>query len=84
MTNRASYQQSIAMRGEQTVAKSVLPPSNRGYLSTTEVLGAQLGREPDRLTDQLDLYSTFNYKHHPIRREDVERREETVEEHYPD
>jgi acyl-homoserine lactone acylase PvdQ len=84
MTNRASYQQAIAMQGTETVAKSVLPPSNRGQLSTWEVIGAQLGLEPDRLTDQLDLYANFEYKHHPMRREAVEQRDESVEKYYPD
>jgi hypothetical protein len=71
ITNRASYQQAIAM-GEDTVAKSILPPSNTGHLNTWELLGAQFGDEPDRLTRQLDRYERFAYTPHPIKREDVE------------
>lgn len=78
MSNRASYQQAIAIGegegSERDLAKSVLPPSNSGHMNTWELIAAQFGQEPSRLTDQLDLYANFDYKPHPITREAVEER----------
>ena len=74
MSNRATYQQAIAMRESGADAGSVLPPSNTGQLRFGELLGVQLlDTEPDRLTDQLELYAEFGYKPHPVTREEVER-----------
>ncbi len=82
MTNRASYQQSIAVGAgegpERDRAKSVLPPANTGHVDLWELLATQLGHEPDRLTDQLDRYTAFEYKPHPITRGRVAER--TVDE----
>jgi hypothetical protein len=73
MTNRASYQQSIEMGSDGAVeALSVLPPSNTGHVDTWELLATQFGNEPDRLTEQVDLYENFRYTPHPVQREAVE------------
>jgi acyl-homoserine lactone acylase PvdQ len=78
MTNRASYQQSVAVGEgegpERDRAKSVLPPANTGHVNLWELIASQFGREPDRLTDQLDTYANFEYSPHPITRERVEER----------
>ena len=74
MTNRASYQQVIAMHDDGATAKSLLPPGNSGHMDTWELLAAQFGDEPGRLTKQLDLYENFAYTAHPVQRERVEER----------
>ena len=74
MTNRASYQQAIAMQADGAIAKSVLPPGNSGHLTTMELVATRLGNEPDRLTAQLDTYAAFEYLPQPVTREAVERR----------
>lgn len=78
MTNRASYQQSIAIGqgegSERDLAKSLLPPANTGHVNTWELIAVQFGSEPDRLTTQLDLYAEFAYLPQPITREGVEAR----------
>ena len=81
MTNRASYQQSVAVGagegGERDCAKSVLPPSNTGHLNLWELVAAQFGHEPGRLTDQLDTYTRFGYSPNPVTRDRVEEHTET-------
>jgi acyl-homoserine lactone acylase PvdQ len=72
MTNRASYQQSIAMKEGADIAQSVLPPANTGHVDTWTLLEIQLGDRPDRLRTQVSLYENFKYKPHPILREQVE------------
>jgi acyl-homoserine lactone acylase PvdQ len=76
MTNRASYQQSVAVGqgegGERDRAKSVLPPANTGHVNLWELLAAQFGHEPDRLTAQVDTYAEFGYTPSPTTRERVE------------
>lgn len=81
MTNRASYQQSVAVGegegAERDRAKSVLPPANTGHVNLWELMAAQFGHEPGRLSDQLDTYAEFAYTPHPVTREGVE--EQTVD-----
>lgn len=60
------------MREGRDEAGSVLPPSNTGHMGTWEVLGAQFGNEPDRLTQQLDRYVNFAFKPQPLVRDAVE------------
>jgi hypothetical protein len=78
MTNRASYQQSIAVGegegAERDRAKSVMPPANTGHVNLWELMASQFGHEPDRLTDQLDTYAEFSYSPHLITRERIEDR----------
>ena len=82
MTNRASYQQSVAVGegegSERDRAKSVLPPANTGHVNVWELVAAQFGHDPDRLTDQLETYVEFGYTPQPVTRDRVEER--TVEE----
>ncbi|MCY4729041.1 hypothetical protein KY092_00550 [Natronomonas gomsonensis] len=72
MSNRSSFQQSIVIGEGLDDSKSVLPPSNSGHQSIDELPLTLAGDEPDRLTNQLDLYVNFDYKPHPITREQVE------------
>ena len=72
MSNRASFQQSIVIGRGLEHSRSVLPPSNSGHQTVVELPGTLAGEEPDRLTNQLDRYADFEYKPHPISREDVE------------
>lgn len=76
MTNRASFQQSIAIGEGPDASKSVLPPGNSGHQNLAELPGTLTGDEPDRLTDQLELYANFAYKPHPVTDEGIDR--ETV------
>jgi penicillin amidase len=75
MTNRASYQQSVAVGAgegsERDRAKSVLPPANTGHVNLWELLAAQFGHGPDRLTEQLEPYTEFGYTPHPVTRKRV-------------
>ena len=78
ISNRGSYQQSIAIGDgdgpEHHAARSVLPPGNSAHVDIWELVSAQIGAEPDRLTDQLDIYAQFDYKPHALTREAVESR----------
>lgn len=82
MRNRASYNQAISIQSAiatdgdtwQAAAGDVMPPGNSGHINGVELLRAQAtGDEPDRLTDQLDLYVHNEYKPHPVTREQVEQ-----------
>jgi penicillin amidase len=82
MRNRASYNQVLDVDGWQAddeatwqaAAGDVFPPGNNGVITADELAQAQAtGEEPDRLTDQLDLYTTNEYKPHPATREQVEQ-----------
>jgi len=82
MRNRASYNQALDVDGWlsddegtwQDAAGDVMPPSNDGVITADELAqtGAT-GEEPDRLTDQLDLYVNNEYKPHPATRAQVEQ-----------
>ena len=82
MRNRASYNQALDVAGWtaseastwREAAGDVMPPANDGVITVDELLEAQAtGEEPDRLTDQLDLYVDNEYKPHPATREQVEQ-----------
>jgi hypothetical protein len=82
MCNRASYNQALdtADCGAsdeatwQDAAGDVMPPGNDGVITVDELARAQAtGEEPDRLTNQLDLYVNNVYKPHPATREQVEQ-----------
>jgi hypothetical protein len=73
ITNRASYQQSIAMRDGRDTAGSILPPSNVGHIGTWQLVGAQVFEEPDDLTEQLGKYKNHEFKPHPVTRGGVEK-----------
>jgi acyl-homoserine lactone acylase PvdQ len=73
MTNRSSFVRLIAMREDRDRAESVLPPSNTGHLDTWDLLGAQFGEEPDRLTRELQHYIDFEHKSQPLARHHVEQ-----------
>jgi penicillin amidase len=73
MTNRSSFPQSYVV-GEGLENGASLPPSNSGHQNVVELLGTLAGNEPDRLTNQLDLYENFEYKPLPLAREGVEER----------
>ncbi|WP_255195930.1 penicillin acylase family protein [Halorarius litoreus] len=81
MVNRSTYQHAVAIgegldvTGEALAAVSgdALPPSNSGHVSADELAGFLSGQmdEPERVDDQLELYASFDYKPHPITREQV-------------
>lgn len=82
MRNRSSYNQALDADGwlssdEATwtaAAGDVLPPGNSGLLTADELVRAQVtGSDPDRLTNQLDLYIENEYKPHPATRTQVEQ-----------
>lgn len=81
MRNRASYNQVLDADGWladdeatwQASARDVFPPGNNGVLTAAELAQLQAtGAEPDRLTDQLGLYTSNEYKPHPATRTQVE------------
>jgi penicillin amidase len=81
MRNRASYNQLLDVDGWQAddeavwqdAAGDVFPPGNNGVITADELAQMQAtGEEPDRLTDQLGLYTDNEYKPHPATREQVE------------
>lgn len=73
MTNRSSFPQSTVV-GEGLSNGATLPPSNSGHQNAVELLGTLSGDEPDRLTDQLDLYANYEYKPLALARPNVETR----------
>lgn len=67
MQNRGSYVFHNARGQGLSGAKHVLPPSNTGYVTDGEIAWAWLNGEPDRVTEQLDLYDRpFEYKLMPV------------------
>jgi hypothetical protein len=81
MRNRASYNQVMDADGWQsddeatwtTAARDVFPPGNNGVITPAELAEQQAtGEEPDRLTDQQELYENNEYKPHPVTRTQVE------------
>ena len=73
MQNRGSYVFHNA-RGEGLEgAKHVLPPSNTGYVTDGEIAWAWLSGEPDRVSEQIDMYDRpFEYKPMPVTWEEQE------------
>jgi len=81
MRNRASYNQVLDADGWQSddeptwtaTARDVFPPGNNGVITPAELAEQQAtGEEPDRLTDQQELYENNEYKPHPVTRTQVE------------
>jgi penicillin amidase len=81
MRNRASYNQVLDADGWQSddeatwqaTARDVFPPGNNGVITPAELAQQQAtGEEPDRLTDQQELYEDNEYKPHPVTRTQVE------------
>jgi len=73
MVNRGTYNHVVALGEGLPTARSVLPPSNTGYLTSDELSETFLdGEEPDRLTDQLDLYRNVEFKPLPVTRAEVD------------
>jgi penicillin amidase len=82
MVNRSTYQHAVAIgEGLQATGDDItnysgdaLPPSNSGQVNAAELAGFLSGAqgEPERVDDQLELYANFDYKPHPITREQVE------------
>lgn len=71
--NRASYNQAIDLGAGIEGSRDVLPPANTGHVDAVEAARIQAtGEEPDRLTDQLELYLDNVYKPHPHIRDHVE------------
>jgi acyl-homoserine lactone acylase PvdQ len=82
MRNRATYNQVLDADGWQSddeatwqaTAGDVIPPGNSGLITADELVQAQAGQgEPDRLTNQLDLYINNEYRPHPVSRTQVEQ-----------
>lgn len=81
MSNRGSWNQLVAIGQGLEASRSVLPPANSGHLSGPELAATQgPGEEPDRVTDQLDLYRSFAYKPFPVTDEQVESVTDTTTE----
>ena len=81
MRNRASYNQVLDADGWQAddeatwqaAAGDVMPPGNDGVITPAELAEQQTtGEEPDRLTDQQELYEKNEYKPHPVTGRQVE------------
>jgi hypothetical protein len=78
VTNRASYLLALEPAAEfDTEAPTLgaaLPPGNSGHLNGPELAATTLDpeNEPDRLTNQLQLYVDYEYKPLPVGREAVE------------
>ena len=78
MSNRASYEILVevgaSFNPDDWAAGSLLPPGNSGHLDAVELAAtnADEDQEPDRLTDQQELFEAFEYKPMPVRRKEVE------------
>lgn len=72
MVNRATYNQAVAMGEGLDGSRHILAPSNVGNMTFPEVLATQFGDEPDRLTEQLDEYTNFEYIPNAYTREQIE------------
>ncbi len=72
MVNRGSWVQMVSM-AESDKSGSVMPPGNSGLITTAEYAGvAAGGPEPERLTAELDLYWTNQFKPFPLTGEEVD------------
>jgi penicillin amidase len=74
MVNRSTYQHAVEMGAGLEGSMDALPPSNSGHVTAPELLQFLAGTsdEPARVDDQLELYANFDYKPHPVTREQVE------------
>lgn len=72
MINRGSWVQVVSM-AEPERSLSVLPPGNSGLITSGElaIATAGIGPEPHRLTAELDLYWTNQYKPFPLTEAEV-------------
>ena len=73
--NRGSWNHVVALGQGLDQSRGVLPPGNSGYITPEEFErmreeGPQA--EPDRLSDQLEMYAAFEYKPLPITRDQIE------------
>ena len=73
MVKRATYQHAVEMRAGPEGSMDALPPSNSGHVTGPELAQflAGVSDEPERVDDRLDLYANFEYKPHPVTREQV-------------
>lgn len=72
MINRGSYVQVVSMAEPQR-SVNVLPPGNSGLITTAELaIATGTGTEPDRLTAELDLYWSNQYKPFPLTEAEVD------------
>ncbi len=73
MINRGSWVQVVSM-AEPERSVSVLPPGNSGLITTAELalVTAGAGNDPARLTAELDLYWTNQYKPFPLTADEVD------------
>jgi hypothetical protein len=74
MSNRASYAILFEMNAGIEGAGATLPPGNSGHINVPELLltTADSENEPDRITNQMSLYQTYEYKPLPVTRQEVE------------
>ena len=74
MVNRSTYQHAVEMGAGLEGSMDALPPSNSGHVTAPELARflAGVSDEPERVDDQLELYANFEYKPHPVTREQVE------------
>jgi len=79
VSNRASYllalEPATEFDPEAPKLGATLPPANSGHLSGPELTATTLdsNNEPNRLTNQLQLYIDYEYKPLPVSREAVEQ-----------
>ncbi|HWG91020.1 MAG TPA: hypothetical protein VNZ52_09265, partial [Candidatus Thermoplasmatota archaeon] len=68
MVDRGSWNQVVAIGQGLQGAKGVLPPGNSGRLTAAELaaMTAPGGEEPAHLTNQLRLYTSFQYAPLPV------------------
>ncbi len=72
MVNRGSYVQMVSM-AEPARSVNVLPPGNSGLITSAELaIAVGGGGEPERLTGELDLYWTNQYKPFPLTEAEVD------------
>ncbi len=74
MVNRGSWNQVVAIGQGLGQAQGVLPPGNSGLMTGPELLlsTAGLALEPERVTAELALYTSFEYKPLPVTPEEVD------------
>ena len=80
IVNRGSWNHVVAPGEGLDGAMGVLPPGNSGYVTLAEFMQMEEegpDAEPDRLSDQVEMFADFEYKPMPVTREQVE----SVEEH---
>ena len=67
MVNRGSWVQVVAIGQGLDGAVGAMPPSNTGAITVVDLVGMELGRpEPSRLTAELDMYWSAQFKPLPL------------------